>query len=72
LKIGGNAKRIRLVFALIFSIAKSLVAACIFLILAYSAASQGFLEWHLKIVLLSEVEPADEMPQQSMTGGNLC
>jgi uncharacterized membrane protein YtjA (UPF0391 family) len=35
-------KSIRLVFALIFSIAKSLVAACIFLILACSAALRGF------------------------------
>ena len=53
------------------SIAKSLVAACVFLMFAGSAsinaAAPGFLEGHLKIVSLNEVEPADEMPRQSVT-----
>ena len=32
-----------------------------------NAAAPGFLEGHLKIVSLNEVEPADEMPRQSVT-----
>jgi hypothetical protein len=53
------------------SIAKSLVAACIFLILGSSAsinaAAPGFLEGHSKIISPKGVELADEMPRQSVT-----
>ena len=47
---------------------KSVAAACIFLILAgpapIQAAPQGFMEGHLKIVVIRAVEP-DNMPQAS-------
>ena len=47
---------------------KSVAAACIFLILAgpapIQAAPQGFMEGHLKIVVIRAVEP-DNMPQSS-------
>jgi hypothetical protein len=50
---------------------KHFVAAFILLLLAGSAsinaAQQGFLEGHLKIVSLREVEPSDEMPRQIVT-----
>ena len=62
-------KTIRLVFALMLSIAKSLVAACIFLMLtgtaSIKAAPQGFMEGHLKIVVIRPVEP-DNMPQPTV------
>jgi hypothetical protein len=58
-------KSIRLVFALMLSIAKSLVAACVFLMLAETgsieAATQGFMEGHLKIASVVQVGPPDEM-----------
>src|SRR4030095_15532031 len=48
------------------SISKSMAAACIFLMLASAAfikaAWQGFIEGHLKIVVIRPVEP-DNMPQ---------
>jgi len=50
----------------LLSIGKSLVGACVFLMLAGSvlinAAAPGFLEGHLKIVSLNDIAPADEMP----------
>jgi hypothetical protein len=49
------------------SISNSVAAACIFLMLAGSAsikaAPQGFMEGHLKIVVISPVE-ADDIPQR--------
>ncbi len=49
------------------SIQKSLVAACIFSALAgtgsITAAPQGVMEGHLKIVSQMAVEPSDEMPR---------
>jgi hypothetical protein len=49
------------------SIPKSLVTACLFLMLAgtasIKAAPQGFMEGHLKIVSLRAVEPSDNMPR---------
>jgi hypothetical protein len=51
------------------SIAKSLVAACILLIPAgtvfVKAAPQGFMEGHLKIVVIRAVEP-DNVPQSTV------
>jgi len=51
------------------SIAKSMAVACIFLMLdstaSIKAAPQGFMEGHLKIVLIRPVEP-DDMPQQTV------
>src|SRR5436309_1884114 len=48
------------------SIRNSVAAACIFLMLASSAsikaAPQGFMEGHLKVVVIRAVEP-DDMPQ---------
>ena len=48
------------------SIPKSMAVACIFLMLASTAsikaAPQGFIEGHLKIVVIRPVEP-DDMPQ---------
>src|SRR5215471_9724701 len=48
------------------SIPKSIVVACIFLMLASTvsikAATQGFMEGHLKIIVIRPVEP-DNMPQ---------
>jgi hypothetical protein len=48
------------------SIPKSMAAACIFLMLAGTASSkaepQGFMEGHLKIVVIRPVEP-DNVPQ---------
>jgi len=48
------------------SIPKSMAVACIFLMLAstasINAAPQGFIEGHLKIVVIRPVEP-DNMPQ---------
>jgi hypothetical protein len=50
---------------------KHVVAAHIFLLLSggtsINTAQQGFLEGHLKIVSLREVEPSDEMPRQIVT-----
>jgi hypothetical protein len=50
---------------------KYLISGCLFLILAgtesISAAPQGFLEGHLKIVSPREVEPSDNMPRQTVT-----
>src|SRR5260370_27280280 len=50
---------------------KYLLSGCLFLILAgtesISAAPQGFLEGHLKIVSPREVEPSDNMPRQTVT-----
>lgn len=48
------------------------VAACVFLILASCTGSTnavplGFMEGHLKIVFLGEVEPSDAMPRQTFT-----
>jgi hypothetical protein len=52
------------------SIPKSLVTACIFLMLAgtpsIKAAPQGFMEGHLKIVSLRAVEPSDNMPRPAV------
>jgi hypothetical protein len=52
------------------SIPKSLVTACIFLMMAgtasINAASQGFMEGHLKIVSLKAVEPSDNMPRSAV------
>ena len=49
---------------------KYLTAACALLVLvgteSINAAPQGFLEGHLKIVSLREVEPSDEMPRQTV------
>ena len=51
------------------SIPKSMAAACIFLMLAgtasIKAAPQGFVEGHLKIVVIKAVEP-DNMPQPTV------
>jgi hypothetical protein len=48
-------------------IPKSLITACIFLMLAgtasIKAAPQGFMEGHLKIVSPKAVEPSDNMPR---------
>ena len=59
-------KTIPLVFVLMLSIRNSVAAACIFLMLAgtasIKAAPQGFVEGHLKIVVIRAVEP-DDMPQ---------
>ena len=53
-------------FILISSVPNSVTAACIFLMLAGAAsteaAPQGFMEGHLKIVVIRAVEP-DNMPQ---------
>ena len=53
-------------FILISSVPNSVTAACIFLMLAGAAstkaAPQGFVEGHLKIVVIRAVEP-DNMPQ---------
>ncbi len=52
------------------SIPKSLVTACIVLMLAgaasIKAAPQGFMEGHLKIVSLRAVEPSDNMPRPAV------
>jgi hypothetical protein len=49
---------------------KSLVTACIFLVLAdtpsIKAAPQGFMEGHLKIVSPRAVEPSDNMPRPAV------
>jgi len=59
-------KTIRLVFVLMSSIPNSVATAGILLMLAGSdsikAAPQGFMEGHLKIVVIRAVEP-DNMPQ---------
>ena len=51
------------------SIPKSMAVACIFLMLASTAsikaAPQGFIEGHLKIVVIRPVEP-DNMPQPTV------
>jgi len=51
------------------SIAKSMAVACIFLMLASTAsikaAPQGFIEGHLKIVVIRPVEP-DNVPQPTV------
>jgi hypothetical protein len=56
----------RVVFVLMSSMRNSVTTACIFLMLAgtasVSAAPQGFMEGHLKIVVIRAVEP-DDMPQ---------
>lgn len=51
---------------------KKPIATCIFLMLASSTApsngvSPGFMEGHLKIASLGEVEPSDAMPRQTVT-----
>jgi hypothetical protein len=55
-------------FILISSVPNSVTAACIFLMLAGAAstkaAPQGFMEGHLKIVVIRAVEP-DNMPQSA-------
>jgi hypothetical protein len=52
------------------SMPKSLVAACIFLMLAGTASikatPQGFMEGHLKIVSIRAVEPSDDMPRPAV------
>ena len=57
-------------FALMSWMAKFLVAGCTFLMLAETAsieaATQGFMEGHLKIVFMSPVELSDEMPQPAV------
>jgi hypothetical protein len=57
-------------FALISSIAKSLAIACIFLMVAgivsITAAPQGFMEGHLKIVSPRAVEPSDSVPRPAV------
>ena len=69
MEIGWVCEKYPLVSALMLSIAKSLVAACIFLMLAASAsinaAAPGFLEGHLKIGSLSSniIKPADVLTQ---------
>jgi len=59
-------KTIRLVIVLMSSVSNSVATACIFLMLASSAsikaAPQGFMEGHLKVVVIRAVEP-DNMPQ---------
>jgi hypothetical protein len=49
---------------------KYLIAACVFLLLAgtqsIKAAPQGFLEGHLRIVLLGAAEHSDEMPRPAV------
>jgi hypothetical protein len=61
LKIGRDREKYPPDFCADVSVAKSLVAACIFLMLAGSAsinaAAPGFLEGHFKIVSLNKVEP---------------
>jgi hypothetical protein len=51
-------------------IPKSLITACIFLMLAgtasIKAAPQGFMEGHLKIVSPKAVEPSDNMPRSAV------
>src|SRR5215469_4138156 len=53
-------------FILVSSVPSSVTAACIFLMLAgvasTKAAPQGFMEGHLKVVVIRAVEP-DSMPQ---------
>ena len=65
-KSGGIVKTIRLVIVLMSSVSNSVATACIFLMLASSAsikaAPQGFMEGHLKVVVIRAVEP-DNMPQ---------
>ena len=55
-------------FAVMSSVLKYLVSACVFLVLAGSAlidaAPPGFVEGHLKIVSSKEVELADETPSK--------
>jgi hypothetical protein len=55
-------------FILMSSVPSSVTAACIFLMLAGAAstkaAPQGFMEGHLKIVVIRAVEP-DNMPQSA-------
>jgi hypothetical protein len=51
---------------------KKPIAACIFLMLASvtawsDAAPPAFIEGHLKIASLGEVEPSDAMPRQAVT-----
>src|SRR5437016_6066129 len=52
-------------------ILKYLIFACVFLLLAGSAsidaAPPGFVDGHLKIASLGEVEPSDAMPRQTIT-----
>jgi hypothetical protein len=59
-------KTIQTVLVLMSSTLNSVAAACIFLMLAgtasIKAAPQGFMEGHLKIVVIRAVEP-DNMPQ---------
>ena len=67
MKIGRNSEKLSaLSFVLMLLMRKSVAAACIFLILAgpapIQAAPQGFMEGHLKIVVIRAVEP-DNMPQ---------
>ena len=56
-------------FAVMSSVLKYLVSACVFLVLAGSAlidaAPPGFVEGHLKIVSPKEVELADETPSEN-------
>lgn len=50
---------------------RNAITACIFLMLAsstaWSNAAPGFVEGHLKIASLGEVEPSDAMPRQTVT-----
>ena len=56
------------------SLLKYLIAGCLFLVLvgisSVWAAAQGFVEGHLKIISLKEVELAEENPSPKGTGEN--
>jgi hypothetical protein len=56
-------------FAVMSSVLKYLISACVFLVLggtaSIDAAPSGFVEGHLKIISLKEVELADETPSKS-------
>jgi hypothetical protein len=70
LKIGGNSENYPAgLLVLMSSIPNSVAVACIFLMLAgtasIKAAPQGFMEGHLKIVVIRPVEP-DNVPQATV------
>jgi len=62
-------KTIRLVFVLMSSVPDQVAAACIFLMLAgtasVKAAPQGFMEGHLKIVVIRPVDPDNTPPPEN-------
>ena len=68
LKIGRDSENYPRSLVLMSSISNSVAAACMFLMLpgpaSIKAAPQGFMEGHLKIVVIRAVEP-DNMPESA-------